>query len=124
MRVARVSLLVREYDEAIAFYVDTLGFALLEDTALGDDKRWVRVGGGGMELLLARAVGDAQRARVGDQAGGRVWLFVETDDFARDHARLVSRGVRFVERPRHETYGVVAVFEDLYGNRIDLIQPG
>jgi predicted enzyme related to lactoylglutathione lyase len=115
-------LLIREYDEAIAFYVDTVGFTLIEDTTLGDGKRWVRVGGGGMELLLARAVGE-QRARVGDQTGGRVFLFVETDDFARDHARLTSRGVRFVEPPRHEPYGVVAVFEDLYGNRIDLIQP-
>jgi catechol 2,3-dioxygenase-like lactoylglutathione lyase family enzyme len=124
VRVRMTTLLVREYDEAIAFYVGTLGFELVEDTGLGDGKRWVRVrAGDGMELLLARAVGEAQRARVGDQTGGRVLLFVETDDFARDHALLQSRGVRFVEEPRHETYGVVVVLEDLYGNRIDLIQP-
>ena len=122
MRLAQIALLVRDYDEAIAFYVGTLGWQLVEDTALGNDKRWVRVRAGGAELLLARAVGEAQVARVGDQSGGRVFLFVETDDFARDHERLQARGVHFIEAPRHESYGTVAVFEDLYGNRIDLIE--
>ncbi|HEY1813267.1 MAG TPA: VOC family protein [Kofleriaceae bacterium] len=124
MRVGQVSVLVRDYDEAIAFYVGVLGFELLEDTDLGASKRWVRVGGrGGAELVLARAATDAQRARVGDQSGGRVWLFIHTDDFARDHAQLIARGVRFASAPRHERYGTVAVFEDLYGNRLDLIEP-
>jgi catechol 2,3-dioxygenase-like lactoylglutathione lyase family enzyme len=125
LRLARVSLLVHDYDEAIAFYTRVLGFELIEDTALGGGKRWVRVraSGGGAELVLARAVSDAQRARVGDPSGGRVWLFVETDDFAREHARLVAGGVRFCEAPRQEPYGTVAVFEDLYGNKLDLIEP-
>ncbi len=125
LQIRRVSLLVRDYDEAIAFYVNVLGFELVEDTALGDGKRWVRVRASqhGAELVLARAMTDAQCARVGDQSGGRVWLFLETDDFARDHARLVAHGVRFLEPPRHERYGTVAVFEDLYGNKLDLIEP-
>jgi len=124
--IARLALVVRDYDEAIAFYVGVLGFELVEDTPLSPDKRWVVVrppGGRGAALVLARAATDAQRARIGDQTGGRVFLFVETDDFARDHARLRARGVRFVEPPRRERYGTVAVFEDLYGNRIDLIEP-
>jgi catechol 2,3-dioxygenase-like lactoylglutathione lyase family enzyme len=123
LALRHIALLVDDYDRALAFYVGVLGFELVEDTALGDAKRWVRVRapGGGSELLLARAVGDDQRARVGDQGGGRVFLFIETDDFAADHARLVARGVRFAEQPRQETYGTVAVFVDLYGNRIDLI---
>lgn len=123
MRLAQLSLVVRDYDEAIAFYVGVLGFELVEDTQLGDGKRWVRVRPVGSDagLLLARATTEAQLARVGDQAGGRVLLFVETEDFARDHARLVARGVRFVDLPRRETYGTVAVFLDLYGNKIDLI---
>ena len=124
LAVRHPALLVREYDEAIAFYVDVLGFELVEDTDLGGGKRWVRVRApGGGELLLARAVTDDQRARVGDQTGGRVFLFVDTDDFAAEHARLLARGVRFVEQPRHESYGTVAVFVDLYGNKIDLIGP-
>ena len=125
-RLGAVSLLVRDYDEAIAFYVGTLGFELSEDTDLGGGKRWVRVTpkGGETSLLLARATTDAQLARVGDQAGSRVWLFLETDDFARDHAAWTAAGVVFREAPRHEPYGVVAVFEDLYGNAWDLIQPG
>jgi catechol 2,3-dioxygenase-like lactoylglutathione lyase family enzyme len=120
-----VTLLVREYDEAIAFFVGTLGFALSEDTDMGGGKRWVRVTpkGGQTSLLLARTVSDEQRARVGDQAGGRVWLFLETDDFARDHADWTAKGVVFREAPRHEPYGKVAVFEDLYGNAWDLIEP-
>jgi catechol 2,3-dioxygenase-like lactoylglutathione lyase family enzyme len=125
MRLAQTTVVVREYDEAIAFYVGILGFELVEDTDLGSGKRWVRVAPTRSDptLLLARATTDAQRARIGDQTGGRVWLFVETDDLDRDHARLTARGVRFVEGPRDERYGRVAVFEDLYGNRIDLIQP-
>jgi catechol 2,3-dioxygenase-like lactoylglutathione lyase family enzyme len=124
-RIATVSLLVRDYDEAIAFYRDALGFALIADAPLGGGKRWVVVGppDGGARLLLARANGEAQAARVGDQTGGRVGFFLETDDFARDHAAFLAHGVRFLEAPRHEPYGIVAVFEDLYGNRWDLIEP-
>lgn len=120
-----VSLLVRDYDEAIAFFVGKLGFALSEDTDMGGGKRWVRVTpkGGQTSLLLARATTERQAARVGDQAGGRVWLFLETDDLARDHAVWSAAGVRFREAPRHEVYGQVVVFEDLYGNAWDLIQP-
>jgi catechol 2,3-dioxygenase-like lactoylglutathione lyase family enzyme len=122
LSVRQTALVVHDYDEAIAFYVGVLGFELAEDRDLGGGKRWVRVrGSGGGELLLARAVTAEQRARVGDQTGGRVFLFFETDDFARDHARLVGAGVRFLEQPRRESYGTVAVFVDLYGNKIDLI---
>ena len=124
-RLGAVGLLVRDYDEALAFYVGKLGFEPVEDTDLGGGKRWVTVRprGGEASLLLARATTDAQRARIGDQAGGRVWLFLETDDFARDHAAWTAAGVVFREAPRHEPYGVVAVFEDLYGNAWDLIEP-
>ncbi len=120
-----VSLLVRDYDEALAFYVGKLGFELSEDTDMGGGRRWVRVTpkGGQTSLLLAKAATDEQRARVGDQAGGRVWLFLETDDFARDHAAFIRAGVGFREEPRREPYGIVAVFEDLYGNAWDLIEP-
>ena len=118
------TLLVDEYDRASSFFVEQLGFELLEDTPLTPAKRWVVVApaGAGAALLLARAVEDAQRAAIGRQAGGRVFLFLETDDFARDHAAYLARGVRFVEQPRSEPYGTVAVFEDLYGNRWDLIE--
>ena len=121
-----VSLLVADYDEAISFFTRALNFELCEDTPLGGGKRWVVVrppGRSGSGLLLARADGPAQVARIGDQTGGRVFLFLETDDFERDHARMTAAGVRFVQGPRHEAYGVVAVFEDLCGNRWDLIQP-
>jgi len=123
--IATVALVVADYDEAIAYYRDSLGFALIADTPLGDGKRWVLVGppGGGARLLLAKADGPEQVARIGDQTGGRVGFFLETDDFARDHAAFTANGVRFLEAPRHEAYGSVAVFEDLYGNRWDLIQP-
>ena len=123
-RLAMLALVVRDYDEAIAWYTGVLGFDLLEDTALGGGKRWVRVaprGGAGAALLLARATTPAQEAAIGAQAGGRVFLFLETDDFARDHAAFTAGGARFVEAPRHEAYGTVAVFEDLYGNRWDLV---
>ena len=124
--IATVALAVRDYDEAIGFYRDALGFELIADTPLGGGKRWVLVGpngGKGARLLLAEADGEAQAARIGDQLGGRVGFFLETDDFARDHASFTSKGVRFLEAPRHEAYGSVAVFEDLYGNKWDLIQP-
>ena len=121
--LAAVSLLVRDYDEAIAFYVGKLGFDLSEDVDQGH-KRWVRVTprGGQASLILARATTADQVARVGAQAGERVWLFLETDDFDRDHAAFAAAGVRFRESPRDEPYGKVAVFEDLYGNSWDLIQ--
>ena len=122
--IAGMALLVADYDDAIAFYVGALGFSLIEDTPLDDGKRWVRVGSPrGTALLLARADGPEQTARIGDQTGGRVFLFLETDDIARDHALFSARGVRFLEAPRAEVYGTVAVFEDLYGNRWDLIEP-
>ncbi|GGJ84767.1 hypothetical protein GCM10011583_15550 [Streptomyces camponoticapitis] len=123
--IALVTLVVRDYDEAIAFYTGSLGFELIEDTDRGDGSRWVvvRPHGGAGALLLARAADDAQRASVGAQTGGRVGFFLHTDDFARDRARMVAAGVRFLEEPRHEPYGAVAVFEDLYGNRWDLLQP-
>lgn len=123
--LAQISLLVADYDEAIDFYVARLGFELIQDTDMGGGKRWVVVspGAGGSRILLARAADAQQTARVGDQGGGRVWLFLNTDDFAGDHARMSAAGVRFLEAPRHEPYGTVAVFEDLYGNRWDLLQP-
>jgi catechol 2,3-dioxygenase-like lactoylglutathione lyase family enzyme len=125
-RLGFVALVVRDYDEAIAFYCGTLGFDLLEDTPQPDQgKRWVVVqppGGAGAALLLARAATPDQSARVGDQTGGRVFLFLETDDIARDHAELSARGVAFVRPPRRETYGTVAVFRDLYGTLWDLIE--
>ena len=124
--IATVSLLVRDYDPAIRFFVDALGFSLLEDTALGaTDKRWVVVSPGdrGAALLLARADGAAQQAAVGNQGGGRVFLFLRTDDVARDHALFQARGVYFEEALRHEPYGSVAVFRDICGNRWDLIGP-
>ncbi len=124
-RIAQFAVTVRDYDEALAFYVGTLDFDLLEDTHLGGAKRWVRVrpkGSTGAGILLARAVTDEQRASVGNQTGGRVFVFLETDDFSADYNRLLSRGVVFVRPPTEEPYGTVAVFEDLYGNTFDLIQ--
>lgn len=126
-RIALVTLVVDDYDEAIRFYVDALGFRLVEDEPRPDGARWVVVAPGpdgqGTGLLLARAKDDAQRARTGDQTGGRVGFFLHTEDFARDHARMLAAGVTFLEEPRHEPYGSVAVFQDLYGNRWDLLQP-
>jgi len=122
LEITQIALVVRDYDEAITWFVEKLGFTCLEDTPLANGKRWVRVGpGGDFSLLLARAATPEQSTRVGNQAGGRVFLFLETDDFARDHAAFTARGVRFVEEPRREDYGMVCVFEDLYGNRWDLI---
>ncbi|MCF6101079.1 VOC family protein [Mesorhizobium muleiense] len=125
-RVATVALVVANYDEAIAWYVDRLGFLLTEDVDLGDGKRWVTVApanGQGAQLLLAEASDDAQRDSIGNQTGGRVFLFLETDDFVRDHAAMLKRGVEFREAPRREAYGTVAVFADLHGNLWDLIEP-
>ena len=125
-RIATVALLVADYDAAIAFYCDRLGFELVADTDLGGGKRWVLIapkGGDGARLLLAKADGPVQGAAVGNQTGGRVGFFLETDDFARDFAAFSASGVRFLEEPRHESYGSVAVIEDLYGNKWDLIEP-
>jgi catechol 2,3-dioxygenase-like lactoylglutathione lyase family enzyme len=124
-KIAAIALLVRDYDEAITYYTRVLGFDLIEDTPQDGGKRWVLVappGERGTALLLARAVGQAQTARVGDQTGGRVFLFLHTDDFWRDYAAMRSRGVQFAEEPRREAYGTVAVFVDLYGNRWDLLE--
>ncbi|MYV54596.1 VOC family protein [Streptomyces sp. SID3212] len=126
--IALVTLVVADYDEALAFYTDKLGFELVEDTDRGDGSRWVVVrpagaGAGAASLLLARAADDTQRASVGAQTGGRVGFFLHTEDFARDHTKMLASGVHFLEEPRHEPYGSVAVFEDLYGNRWDLLQP-
>ncbi len=123
--LALLSLLVRDYDEALAFYVGKLGFSLVEDSELGGGKRWVVVapGAAGTRFLLAKASDDQQAALIGGQGGGRVWLFLHTDAFEADHARFSAAGVKFLEEPRHEAYGSVVVFEDLYGNRWDLLQP-
>jgi catechol 2,3-dioxygenase-like lactoylglutathione lyase family enzyme len=123
--LALLSLLVRDYDEALAFYVGKMGFSLVEDSELGGGKRWVVVapGAAGTRFLLAKASDDQQTALIGGQGGGRVWLFLHTDAFDADHARLSAAGVKFLEEPRHEIYGSVAVLEDLYGNRWDLLQP-
>jgi catechol 2,3-dioxygenase-like lactoylglutathione lyase family enzyme len=121
-----VALIVRDYDEAKDYYTRGLGFDLIEDTPLGDGKRWVLVAPPGARetrLLLAKAASPEQAARIGNQAGGRVFLFLHTDDFWRDYHALRARGVAFRETPREEAYGMVAVFEDLYGNRWDLLQP-
>lgn len=124
MRLATVAVLVPDYDEGIAFFTGALGFTLLEDTAQGEAKRWVRLGapGGGSEVLLARAATPGQQAVLGNQHGGRVGFFLETDDFAASHARMQDWGVTFEEVPRHEPYGTVAVFRDPWGNRWDLIE--
>lgn len=124
-RLSLVTLVVRAYDEALDFYLGRLGFELVADKRLADGKRCVVVappGGGGGGLLLAEAKGRRQAAAIGRQSGGRVFLFLETDDFRRDHAAMTARGVCFLESPREEDYGTVAVFEDLYGNRWDLIE--
>lgn len=123
--LGHVALVVREYDEAIAFFTHTLGFRLVEDTVLSDLKRWVLVappGSHGTSLLLARAATPEQASRIGNQTGGRVFLFLHTDDFWRDYNQMISRNVKFIRLPSEESYGTVAVFEDLYGNRWDLLQ--
>jgi catechol 2,3-dioxygenase-like lactoylglutathione lyase family enzyme len=123
VRVAMLTVVVDDYDRGIAFYCDALGLALLHDTDMGGGKRWVVIEGGGARLLIARADGERQRAAIGNQAGGRVGFFLETDNFAADYGRFVASGVRFREAPRHEAYGTVAVFEDPFGNLWDLIEP-
>jgi len=123
--LAHIALVVRDYDEAIAYYTQVLGFELLEDEPRGPGKRWVVVaprGSRGTSLLLARAANPEQQSRIGNQTGGRVFLFLHTDDFERDYQALRTHDVKFVEEPRYETYGTVVVFEDLYGNRWDLIE--
>jgi catechol 2,3-dioxygenase-like lactoylglutathione lyase family enzyme len=125
-RVATVTVVVSDYDEAVAWYVEKLGFTLAEDVDLGGGKRWVVVapaGGQGARLLLAEASDAEQASRIGNQSGGRVFLFLETDDFTRDHRAMLARGVGFREAPRFEAYGTVAVFTDLHGNLWDLIEP-
>jgi catechol 2,3-dioxygenase-like lactoylglutathione lyase family enzyme len=125
-RIAHVALVVNDYDEAIDFYTKKLDFELLEDTRLSTDKRWVIVAPPGAKecsLLLAKAANDQQKESVGKQAGGRVFLFLFTDDFQRDYEKFKERGVNFVNAPHQQEYGEVAVFEDLYGNRWDLIEP-
>ena len=124
--IASITLVVADYDEAITYYTDVLGFELMEYSARDNGKRWVRVappGSNGISILLARAVNERQRSRVGNQTGGRVGFFLHTDDFHRDYAGMRARGVVFSETPREEAYGTVAVFEDLYGNRWDLLEP-
>ena len=122
--LAHIALVVRNYDEAIAFYTQVLGFNLIEDTDLGGGKRWVLVAppGSNTSLLLAQAASPEQASRVGNQTGGRVFLFLHTDDFWRDYHMLQSRNVKFVRDPKEEVYGTVAVFADLYGNLWDLIE--
>ena len=123
--LGHVALVVRDYDEAIAFFTKTLDFRLVEDTVLSDEKRWVLVapaGSHGTTLLLARAANPEQATRIGNQTGGRVFLFLHTDDFWRDYNQMTSRNVRFIRPPKEEPYGTVAVFEDLYGNQWDLLQ--
>ena len=123
--IRSVAIVVRDYDEAICYFTQTLGFELIEDTAMGGGKRWVQVaprGQGGTRLLLARAATLEQAERVGNQTGGRVFLFLATDDFWRDYQAYRGRDVKFLEEPRQEAYGTVAQFVDLYGNKWDLVQ--
>lgn len=124
MKLAMVTYLVRDYDEAIAFFTGALRFRLVEDTRMSETKRWVIVAAdGGVNVLLAKAANDEQLATVGKQGGGRVAYFLHTDDFAREQARMIDAGIEFLEPPRIEPYGTVAVFRDLYGNKWDLIEP-
>ncbi|WP_299458502.1 VOC family protein [uncultured Microscilla sp.] len=125
-KIANIVLLVNDYDEAIEFYTKSLGFTLIEDTVMSETKRWVIVSPPGAtesRLLLAKAKNEAQKIRVGDQAGQRVFLFLHTDDFWRDYKKMTENKVRFVREPSEEVYGTVAVFEDLYGNLWDLVEP-
>ena len=124
--IAHIALLVKDYDEAIQFYTGKLHFTLVEDTVLSDTKRWVLLapkGSGECCLLLAKAANTEQETRIGDQTGGRVFLFLYTDDFRADYETMVKEGVEFVREPKAESYGTVAVFKDLYGNLWDLLEP-
>jgi catechol 2,3-dioxygenase-like lactoylglutathione lyase family enzyme len=123
--IAHIALVVDDYDEAIKFYTEKLDFTLLDDTPQSETKRWVRVAPKGAEecsLLLAKGVGEEQRSRIGNQTGGRVFLFLKTDDFWRDYEAFKLKGLNFVRDPKTEDYGTVAVFEDLYGNLWDLVE--
>ena len=121
--LAAIAFLVPDYDEAIAWFRDALGFALLEDLAMGEGKRWVVMqADDGVKLIIAKASNEAQQARIGDSTGGRVGYFLETTDFAGDHAKMLKHGVRFLEAPRHEAYGTVAVFQDPWGGKWDLLE--
>lgn len=124
-QLGQLALLVKEYDEAIHYYTAVLGFELLEDTKMSETKRWVRISppGSTCHLLLAKAADEAQINQIGHQAGGRVFLFLYTDDFWRDYRNYTARGVEFIREPSQEAYGIVSVFKDLYGNLWDLIQP-
>ncbi|MBT1708278.1 VOC family protein [Fulvivirgaceae bacterium PWU5] len=125
-RIAQLALVVRDYDEAIKFYTEKLSFQLIEDTRMSEEKRWVVIAPPGSTeccLLLAKAANEAQLASVGNQTGGRVFLFLFTDDFWRDYHAMTAKGIRFTGPPREEAYGTVVVFEDLYGNLWDFIQP-
>ncbi len=125
-RIAALSLVIPDYDQAISYYVDVFGFSLIEDTALSETKRWVLVSpgnGDGCYLLLAKADGENQRSAIGSQSGDRVFSFLHTDDFVRDYNMFKERGVVFLEEPRDEIYGKVAVFQDMFGNKWDLIEP-
>ena len=125
-RIVQLSLVVKDYDEAIAFYTHKLGFALIEDTKLSDTKRWVVIkpkGEGGCQLLLAQAANEDQQKAVGNQTGGRVFLFLYTDDIKRDYTNLVASGIKIVRELEEQPYGTVCVFADLYGNLWDLIEP-
>ena len=125
-RIAHIALVVEDYDEAIAFYTKKLDFLLIEDTRLSEDKRWVMVAPNGAKeccLLLAKAANEQQAASIGNQAGGRVFLFLFTDDFWRDYHKMLKRDIKFVRPPEQMEYGMVAVFEDLYGNLWDLLEP-
>ena len=125
-RIAHIALVVDDYDEAIRFYTEKLNFILIEDTILSETKRWVIVSppnSNGCNLLLAKAANEEQKSRIGNQTGGRVFLFLYTDDFWRDHKHMIEKGISFVREPVVESYGTVAVFKDLYGNLWDLIEP-
>lgn len=125
-RIAHIALVVEDYDDAIEFYTKKLDFTLLEDTRLSEEKRWVIVsppGANECSLLLAKAANEEQTASIGNQTGGRVFLFLFTDDFWRDYHRMVEKNVDFVRPPKEEAYGIVAVFKDLYGNQWDLLEP-
>jgi catechol 2,3-dioxygenase-like lactoylglutathione lyase family enzyme len=125
-RLANIALLVKDYDEAITFYVEKLKFELVEDTKLSEDKRWVLIKPKGQydfSLLLAKAVNEEQKSRIGNQTGGRVFLFLQTDDFERDYKKLLKKEIEIIRAPKEETYGKVLVFKDLYGNLWDLIEP-
>jgi catechol 2,3-dioxygenase-like lactoylglutathione lyase family enzyme len=123
--IAHIALVVNDYDEAIEFFTEKLDFTLLDDTPQSETKRWVKVAPRGAEecsLLLAKGVGEDQRSRIGNQTGGRVFLFLKTDDFWRDYEKYRGKGINFIREPKTEDYGTVAVFEDLYGNLWDLVE--